>query len=114
MRPACFKPTVEDPQDGQKFPPPEIPTNKLSHYVALSKLSKTKAIFVLEYDATGNTLKAMLHMWFSRRSAKCQRASLHSCENLMARKGHFATGPAFDRPAGDMKKKHDLTDSGLS
>ena len=43
---ACFKPTVEHPQDGQKFPPPEILTNKLFHYVALPKLSKTKAIFV--------------------------------------------------------------------
>ena len=65
---ACFKPTVKHPQDGQKFPPPEMLTNKLSHHVALSKLSKTKAIFVLEYDATGNTLKAMLpHVVFKKK-----------------------------------------------
>ena len=64
---ACFKPNVEEPQEGQKFPPQEIHMNRLSHYIALSKLSKAKAIFVLEHDATANALKAMLpHVVFKK------------------------------------------------
>ena len=42
--------------------------NKLSHYIALSKLGKAKAIFVSEYDAIANALKAMLpHVVFKKR-----------------------------------------------
>ena len=58
---ACLKISIEEPTDSAtRFPPAEIPFNKMSTYVNLAQVKLVEVLFALEYDSGANTLKGML------------------------------------------------------
>lgn len=58
---ACLKPTITEPTEGKdsRFPPEQIPMKSLSGYVDLNNLTKTKVVFMLQYDDQANKFKGM-------------------------------------------------------